>query len=129
MSKISGTETKPEIIVRKFLHSKGIRYRKNDKRYPGKPDILLPKYRTIIFVHGCFWHGHNCKAAKVPNTRTLFWVDKINGNVKRDEEIIKSLKEMGWKIIIVWQCQLKNFKLREKRLMQILSELKSNVNK
>jgi len=123
MAKISGTETKPEIVVRKYLNAQGFRFRKNDTRYPGKPDILMPKYKSVIFVHGCFWHGHNCKAAKIPDTRTTFWKEKIEGNVKRDEVVQQALTNMGWKVIIVWQCQLKNFKLREQRLMRLIEEL------
>lgn len=87
MSKISGKETKYEILVRKFLFEKGFRYRKNDKRLPGRPDIVLPKYKTIIFVHGCFWHGHYCKAAKLPETNKEFWENKINSNIERDKKI------------------------------------------
>ena len=87
MSKISGKETKPEILVRKFLFANGYRFRKNDKRYLGKPDIVLPKYKTIIFIHGCFWHGHNCLAGKLPETRKEFWKEKINGNIERDKKI------------------------------------------
>ncbi len=86
MSKVSGKETKPEIIVRKFLFAQGFRYRKNDKRFPGKPDIVLPKYKTAIFVHGCFWHGHqNCKKSALPQTNYEFWKNKIQRNTERDK--------------------------------------------
>ncbi len=86
MSKVLGKETKPEILVRKFLFEKGFRYRKNDKRYPGKPDIVLPKYKTVIFIHGCFWHGHNCSAGKLPETKKEFWQNKIDSNIVRDKK-------------------------------------------
>ena len=86
MSKISGTETKPEILVRKYLFGKGFRFRKNDKRLPGRPDIVLPKYKTVIFIHGCFWHGHHCKAGKLPETNKDFWENKINSNMERDKK-------------------------------------------
>ena len=105
MSKISGKETKPEILVRKFLFAHGFRYRKNDKRYPGKPDIVLPKYKTIIFIHGCFWHGHNCPSGKLPETRKDFWKQKVNGNIERYKRNKLDLKKQGWRVITIWQCE------------------------
>ena len=119
MSKISGKETKYEIIVRKFLFEKGFRYRKNDKRLPGRPDIVLPKYKTIIFIHGCFWHGHHCKAAKLPETNKEFWENKINSNIERDKNNQLILGKLGWKIIIIWQCELKNKKIITEKLKEI----------
>lgn len=111
MSKIRGKETKPETLVRKFLFSKGFRYRINDKRYPGKPDIVLPKYHTAIFVHGCFWHGHeNCKAAALPKTNRSFWESKIRRNVDRDQKNIELLEKDDWNVIVVWNCQIKTKK-------------------
>jgi len=127
MSKISGKETKPEIIVRKYLFKKGFRFRKNDKRYPGKPDIVLPKFRTMIFVHGCFWHGHNCKAAKLPETRNDFWEHKINANIKRDKRNIAELRKQKWNIIIIWQCELNKKENREKRLDMLVSEIRTVI--
>lgn len=107
MSKISSKDTKPEILVRKYLFSKGFRFRKNVKDLPGKPDIVLPKYKTIIFINGCFWHGHeNCKKATLPATNTEFWREKISGNIIRDKENIQKLREMRYKVITVWQCEL-----------------------
>lgn len=124
MSKISGKETKPEILVRKFLFANGFRYRKNVKSLPGSPDIVLPKYKTVIFVHGCFWHGHTCKAAKLPETRKEFWTEKILSNVIRDNHNIDDLKSLGWKVITVWQCEMKNKSLREERLGNLVLEIK-----
>lgn len=123
MSNISGTETKPEIIVRKMLFANGFRYRKNDKRYSGRPDIVLPKYKTVIFIHGCFWHGHNCSAGKLPETRKEFWENKISGNIERDKKNIKDLENDGWHVIIIWQCSLKNKEIREKTLKELINTL------
>jgi len=124
MSRIRAEETKPEETVRKFLFSHGFRYRKNDKRYPGKPDIVLPKYRTIIFVHGCFWHGHeNCKAAELPKTNTDFWKKKISENIARDQKNIETLRKEGWNVITIWQCEIKNKNKRNRRLEVLLKEI------
>ena len=111
MSRIKGKDTKPEVLVRKYLFSKGLRFRKNDKRYPGHPDIVLPKYKTIVFVHGCFWHFHvNCRYAVMPSSNVDFWEKKLKGNRLRDERNKKALTEMGWNVIVVWECQLKKDK-------------------
>lgn len=108
MSRIKGKDTKIEVEVRKYLFSKGYRFRKNDKRYPGKPDIILPKYHVAIFVHGCFWHRHKgCKDATTPKTRTEFWLEKFDKNVKNDQIKQEKLREGGWKIIVIWECELK----------------------
>lgn len=124
MSRIRAEETKPEEIVRKFLFSHGFRFRKNDKRYPGKPDVVLPKYRTIIFVHGCFWHGHeNCRAAELPKTNTDFWIKKISDNRVRDQKNSDTLRKEGWNVIIIWQCEIKNKNKRDRRLDALLKEI------
>lgn len=108
MAAIRGRDTKPEILVRKFLWSQGFRYRLNHPRLPGKPDIVLRKYRTCIFVNGCFWHGHEgCKYYVVPKSNTKFWQDKILRNQQRDLEVMHKLAEMGWHTIVVWKCELK----------------------
>ncbi len=108
MAQIKGKNTLPEIMVRKFLFGKGFRYRINDKSLPGKPDIVLPKYRTFIFVNGCFWHGHaDCKYADLPKTRTEWWKTKIDKNKERDNKVHLELKKSRWNIITVWTCQLK----------------------
>ncbi len=103
----SKKKSKPEEIVRKFLYSKGLRYRKNDKRYPGSPDIFIPKYNVAIFVNGCFWHVHNCELFVMPKSNQDFWVKKFNRNVSRDERNIEELNELGIRVIVVWECGLK----------------------
>jgi DNA mismatch endonuclease (patch repair protein) len=123
MSQIKSGNTKPEILVRKFLHAHGFRYSLHKKTLPGKPDIVLPKYKTIIFIHGCFWHGHaNCKYFVVPKTRTQWWLNKINTNKANDVKVAKALKKEGWKVIIVWECKLKQAKI-ERTLLSLLNRL------
>lgn len=124
MSRIRGRDTKIEVMVRKYLFSKGFRFRKNDKRYPGKPDIVLPKYRTVIFVNGCFWHHHiGCKNATIPKTRTEFWMEKLEKNVANDRKHISLLKESGWNVVTLWECELeKDF---ENRMEQVILSLTS----
>ena len=108
MSRIRGVDTSIEVMVRKYLFSNGFRYRKNDKRLPGTPDIVLPKYRTVIFVNGCFWHGHQgCRYFVVPKTNTDFWMNNIDANRIRDQKKISELEAMGWKVIVIWECELK----------------------
>lgn len=107
MSNIHSTSTKPEIRLRKELWRKGFRYRKNDKRLPGTPDIVLPRYRTVVFVHGCFWHGHKgCKKYTIPKSNTDFWVKKVERNQQRDQEVWRKLEAKGWSVVIVWECEL-----------------------
>jgi DNA mismatch endonuclease (patch repair protein) len=114
MSRIRAKDTKPEMLVRKFLHSQGFRYRLHVKDLPGKPDIVLPKYKTVIFVHGCFWHGHKgCKYFVVPKTRTEWWLEKINKNICNDIRAIKYLKKERWRIINLWECDLKANKVEK----------------
>ena len=108
MSCIKGKGTKPEEMVRKYLFSHGFRYRKNDKRLPGTPDIVLPKYKTVIFVNGCFWHGHEgCKYFVWPKNNAEFWKAKILQNIERDKRDFERLENAGWKVIVVWECSLK----------------------
>lgn len=108
MSHIRSTNTKPEEIVRKYLFSKGFRYRKNDKRYPGKPDIVLPKHRTLVYVNGCFWHQHvGCKYAAIPKSNQEYWLPKLVRNTERDEKVHQEAIEAGWRVIIVWECSIK----------------------
>lgn len=123
MSRIKGKNTKPEMLVRKFLFSKGFRFRLHVKNLPGKPDIVLPKYKTVIFINGCFWHGHvGCKYFVIPKTRTDWWLDKINGNKQRDGENFLTLSQMGWKIVTIFECKLKHDKLNN-TLNKLLDEL------
>lgn len=128
MSKIGSKNTKLEMIVRKILFANGFRYRINDKRYPGKPDIVLPKYKTIIFVNGCFWHGHNCPATKLPSIRSNFWFNKINTNKIRDEANLKKLNKLGFKVITIWQCELSNRELINQTLHNLINKLKHETN-
>ena len=107
MSHIRSTNTKPEEIVRKYLFSRGLRYRKNVRKLPGCPDIVLPKYKTVVFVNGCFWHMHDCGRFVWPSTNKEYWSKKINRNVERDAENYRILSEQGWKVLVIWECQLK----------------------
>lgn len=107
MSGIRGKDTKPELQIRKGLHARGFRYRLHDKRLPGKPDVVLPKYNAVIFVHGCFWHGHDCHLFKWPMSNRAFWRKKITRNQEKDAESYTRLKEQGWYILTVWECVLK----------------------
>ena len=124
MSRIRSTNSKPEEVVRKYLFSQGFRYRKNDKRYPGKPDIVLPKYKTVIFVHGCFWHMHDCGRFVWPSSNADYWGKKINGNIIRDKEHTEKLQADGWKVLTVWECEL-NKKSRDQTLIRLVSEIKA----
>ena len=127
MSRIRGKDTKPEVLVRKYLFSRGLRFRKNDKRYPGRPDIVLPKYNTIVFVHGCFWHLHEgCKYAVMPKSNVEYWENKLYRNKERDKRNQEKLEEMGWNVIIVWECQLKKDK-REQTLGKLYEQIVSAV--
>lgn len=109
MVAIRSANTNPEVQLRRYLWRAGFRYRVNDKKLPGRPDIVLPKYKTVVFVNGCFWHGHEeCKRFVIPKTNTKFWSDKINKNKERDTIINQRLEEMGWKVITVWECQIEN---------------------
>ena len=127
MSQVKGKNTKPEEVVRKFLFSKGLRYRKNDRRYPGKPDIVLPKYKTIIFVNGCFWHQHaGCKSATLPETNYSYWKEKLQRNVARDKIQIAKLKDMGWYVIVLWECEISSKEKREIRLRRLIDEIKKH---
>jgi DNA mismatch endonuclease (patch repair protein) len=122
MSRIRNKDTKPEVLVRRFLHSEGFRYKLHDKKLPGKPDLVLPKYKTVIFIHGCFWHGHEgCRYYVIPKTRTEWWVNKINGNIANDLNAEMTLKQQGWKVLTIWECQLKS--CLAKTLQNLLQQL------
>lgn len=107
MSRIKGRDTAPEMIIRRALHARGFRYRLHDKRLPGRPDLVFPKHHAVIFIHGCFWHGHDCHLFKWPATRREFWQHKIEQNRLRDEKAISALSSKGWRTLVVWECSLK----------------------
>ncbi len=112
MSRIKGKDTKPEMLVRKFLFSKGFRYKLHDKKLAGKPDLVFPRLKTVVFIHGCYWHGHeSCKYFVIPKTRTNWWLDKIGKNKLRDADNLRKLKNEGWKVMTVFECELKSSKL------------------
>lgn len=109
MSKIRSKNTKPEMILRSFLHKKGFRFRIHRKDLPGKPDLVLPKYNAAVFVHGCFWHYHSdCREGRVPDTNSKFWQDKLSKNINRDTAHQLKLAEMGWRIVVIWECELES---------------------
>lgn len=124
MSHIRSTNSKPEVIVRKHLFSQGLRYRKNVRELPGCPDVVLPKYKTVIFVNGCFWHKHNCSRFVWPSSNQDYWKHKILTNVERDRKNILRLEELGWRVITIWECELKK-KDRGVRLAKVIAEIKS----
>jgi DNA mismatch endonuclease (patch repair protein) len=125
MAQIKGTDTKPEILVRSMLHRAGYRFRKNVHTLPGKPDIVLPKYKTVIFVHGCFWHRHKgCKQATTPKSNLEFWQKKFERNVSNDRKHARALKKLGWNVVTVWSCQLKKPDRLMNRLAFSLAALK-----
>ncbi|EAQ96693.2 T/G mismatch-specific endonuclease [Congregibacter litoralis KT71] len=107
MAGIRGSNTKPELLLRKGLHALGFRYKLHDKTLPGKPDLVFPRYKAVIFANGCFWHCHNCHLFKWPKSRAEFWQKKISGNVARDEQVSQQLKSSGWRVLRVWECALK----------------------
>ena len=128
MSKIRSKNTRPEETVRKWLFNNGFRYRKNVAALPGKPDVVLPKYGAVIFVHGCFWHGHaGCRYFVVPKTRTEWWLEKINRNIEKDGEARSALAAAGWKVIVVWECEIRRKADAEGRLLQLAADLRSLV--
>ncbi|MEY3443642.1 MAG: very-short-patch mismatch repair endonuclease [Bacteroidota bacterium] len=123
MARIPSKNTRPELLVRHFLWASGFRYRLHGKQLPGKPDIVLSRYKTVIFVHGCFWHGHaNCKQFKLPATRRAFWEAKITANQVRDAAATDKLKSLGWSVIILWECEIEG-KAGRPRLVRLLSEI------
>jgi DNA mismatch endonuclease (patch repair protein) len=128
MSHVKGSNTKPELAVRKLLHKQGFRFRLHRKDLAGRPDIVLPKYRTVIFVHGCFWHGHEgCPKAVRPTANAEFWNKKLDGNKARDRLVRADLEKLGWSVIIVWQCEMNSEDLGD-RLAQLISKSGSHAN-
>jgi DNA mismatch endonuclease (patch repair protein) len=128
MRRIKSKNTKPEMLVRKFLHAHGFRFRLHDKKLPGKPDIVLPKYRTVILVNGCFWHGHDgCRYFQIPQTRADWWLNKINTNRRRDVENTVALKALGWEVLTIFECELKADN-KGQTLQRIIEKLKANYH-
>ena len=127
MSGIRGKDTKPEILVRQYLHARGFRYRLHSKKLPGKPDLVLPKYRAAIFVHGCFWHRHqNCRLAYKPKSRKEFWQTKFEQNIARDKKAVEKLLAQGWRVMTIWECALRDSELRDLGLETIVEWIKSD---
>ena len=127
MSRIRSTNSKPEEIVRKYLFSKGFRYRKNVRTLPGCPDIVLPKYKTVIFVNGCFWHKHDCPRFVWPSSNEDYWWPKIQRNVERDQRNAENLRAMGWNVLTIWECQLKK-KVRDEHLRTLEQEIRKDIH-
>lgn len=123
MAGIQGKNTKPELLVRKYLHGHGLRYRLHAKELPGKPDLVLPKFKAVVFVHGCFWHQHaGCKYATTPSSRKVFWANKLSENVARDAYQIAALSGLGWRVFVVWECELRDGKARLASLYSEITE-------
>jgi DNA mismatch endonuclease (patch repair protein) len=121
MSRIGGKNTRPEKVVRSFLHRQGFRFRLHQKDLPGKPDIVLPKYRTIVLIHGCFWHHHpRCRRATLPSSQQAFWLRKIEANRDRDRRQIRTLRRLGWRVLTIWECQTRRPETLKLRLMPLL---------
>lgn len=125
MSHISSKDTVPESLVRKYLFSEGFRYRKYVGNLPGSPDVVLSKYKTVIFVHGCFWHGHTCPRGKLPATNKDFWREKINRNKQRDRRNLNELKNAGWHVLVIWQCEISNKQTERWKMNAVCEEIKS----
>jgi DNA mismatch endonuclease (patch repair protein) len=117
MSGIQGKNTSPEMLIRKALHARGFRFRIHVKHLPGKPDLVLPKYKAAVFIHGCFWHGHNCRYFKVPQTRPEFWLEKIGKNQARDELQVAALCALGWRVLVIWECAVRSMKKKSPLLI------------
>lgn len=113
MSGIRAKNTKPELILRRALHAKGFRYHLHSSKLPGKPDMVFPKYHAVVFVHGCFWHAHNCKYFKLPRSRTEFWQEKLLKNTARDQMVLANTRALGWRVLIVWECATREFRASE----------------
>lgn len=107
MSRIKGKDTKPEMLIRRGLHARGLRYRLHDRSLPGRPDLVFPKYHTVVFIHGCFWHAHGCALSKLPATRRDFWQTKLTANAARDCKAVEALQANGWRVLLIWECALR----------------------
>lgn len=124
MSRIRGKDTKPELLVRSYLHGAGLRYRLHAKDLPGRPDLVLPKYGTVVFVEGCFWHGHRCQKGRIPGTNSGFWSTKITTNQARDRRNHRALRRAGWRVYRVWECELAKPARREKVLSRLVDRIR-----
>lgn len=124
MSLIKGKDTQPELLVRRALHAAGFRFRLHRKDLPGRPDLVLPKYRAAIFIQGCFWHAHHCQKGRIPGTRSEFWKAKFESNKKRDARNIRALRKDGWRVACIWECQLTTADRREKALRKLIHFLR-----
>jgi len=107
MSRVRGKDTKPEMLIRRGLHARGLRYRLHDRSLPGRPDLVFPRYRTAVFIHGCFWHAHGCALSKLPATRQDFWQAKLGANAARDQKAVDALRAGGWRVLVIWECALR----------------------
>lgn len=126
MSRIKGADTKPEMLVRRLAYGMGFRYRLHDARLPGRPDLVFVGRKKIIFVHGCFWHRHEdakCKLARLPKSRLDFWMPKLQANKERDKRTLKQLEQLGWSVLVIWECELGNEKILAKRIKEFLENL------
>ena len=123
MSRIRGRDTKPEIWVRRALHAHGYRFRLHRRDLPGRPDIVLPKYGTVVFVQGCFWHAHTCQKGRIPGTRSAFWEAKFEGNKKRDARNARALRAAGWRVLTIWECELAKPSSRERALDRLMNKI------
>lgn len=128
MSRIRGKDTNPEKIVRLYLFARGLRYRKNDRRLPGHPDLVFPKYKTVVFINGCFWHGHDCSSYRFPKTNQEYWKAKIESNMARDRRTKECLESSGWKVITVWECFIKTVAHRNQTLPLIYRQIVQGVS-
>lgn len=123
MSRVSGKNTKPELLVRSLLHKMGFRFRLHRKDLPGKPDIVLPKFKKVIFIHGCFWHGHiDCRRSKRPTTNEEFWKEKLDRNKERDKNSLKNLSDLGWGVLVIWVCEINDTQQLKYKLLMFLEE-------
>lgn len=121
MRRIRRQDTKPEMLVRRWLHAKGYRYRLHDGKLPGRPDLVFPSRKKVVFVHGCFWHSHeNCALATVPKSRPDFWIPKLHANVARDQRKVRELRASGWDVLVVWQCELRDMQHAGERIVRFL---------
>jgi DNA mismatch endonuclease (patch repair protein) len=123
MAAVHSKNTGPELLVRRYLWAHGIRYRIHTANLPGKPDIVIPKHKLVIFVHGCFWHGHNCSRGKVPKSRVIYWKDKIKANKRRDCETEDKLRAINWKLVVIWECQIRTKTAANKNLPDVLEKI------